>query len=192
MNRSRSFVVTTRQHQVQSHVGLGDVGGLEAQGGAGQVGRAPVEPGDPVHGGVGRGDEVVALLGENGAGKSTLCSILAGLYRPDSGSFRYDGEEHEAVGRAVLRVLDRHYATLVRTLDHQPGSPIAVILLSRESYAAATGAPGWSGGLYDSFDGRVRIPIGGLTPALTPEMDDTLLHELTHLHSRISSNLPFT
>jgi hypothetical protein len=93
---------------------------------------------------------------------------------------RYDGEEHEAVGRAVLRVLDRHYATLVRTLDHQPGSPIAVILLSRESYAAATGAPGWSGGLYDSFDGRVRIPIGGLTPALTPEMDDTLLHELTH------------
>jgi general nucleoside transport system ATP-binding protein len=29
--------------------------------------------------------EVHALLGENGAGKSTLCSILAGLYRPDSG-----------------------------------------------------------------------------------------------------------
>lgn len=93
---------------------------------------------------------------------------------------RYDGEEHEAVGRAVLRVLDRHYATLARTLDHQPEAPIAVILLSRESYAATTGAPGWSGGFYDSFDGRVRIPIGGLTPSLTPEIDDTLLHELTH------------
>jgi tetratricopeptide (TPR) repeat protein len=93
---------------------------------------------------------------------------------------RYDGEEHERVGRAILRVLDRHYATLVRTLDYQPDSPIAVILLSRESYAAATGAPGWSGGLYDSFDGRVRIPIAGLTPTLTPEIDDTLLHELTH------------
>jgi hypothetical protein len=93
---------------------------------------------------------------------------------------RYDGDEHEDVGRGVLRILDRHYATLVRTLDHQPEAPIAVILLSRESYAAVTGAPGWSGGLYDSFDGRVRIPIAGLTPALTPEMDDTLLHELTH------------
>jgi hypothetical protein len=93
---------------------------------------------------------------------------------------RYDGEEHERVGRAILRVLERHYATLVTTLDHQPDSPITVILLSRESYAETTGAPGWSGGLYDSFDGRVRIPIGGLTPSLTPQMDDTLLHELTH------------
>lgn len=37
--------------------------------------------------------EVHALLGENGAGKSTLCSILAGLYRPDSGDVFFEGEE---------------------------------------------------------------------------------------------------
>jgi len=93
---------------------------------------------------------------------------------------RYDGEEHEAVGREILRVLERHYATLVRVFDHKPSQPIPVILLSRESYYDGSGAPAWSGGLYDSFDGRVRIPIGGLTGSLTPELDGTLIHELTH------------
>jgi len=93
---------------------------------------------------------------------------------------RYDGDAHEEVGREILRLLDRHYATLARRFDHQPAQPIPVILLSRQEYHAATGAEAWSGGQYDSFDGRVRIPIGGLSAAETPELDETLAHELTH------------
>ena len=93
---------------------------------------------------------------------------------------RYDGEAHEDVGREILRQLERHRATLIRTFDYEPAATIAVVLFSQQAYYDATGAPAWAGGHYDNFDGRIRIPIGGLTAALTPDMDGTLLHELTH------------
>jgi hypothetical protein len=84
------------------------------------------------------------------------------------------------VGRAILRSLERHYATLVGALDYQPQATIPVILFSREQYYDASGAPSWSGGVYDNVDGRIRIPIGGLTASLTPDIDGVLIHEVTH------------
>jgi ribose transport system ATP-binding protein len=46
---------------------------------------------DDMHLNLRRG-EVLALVGENGAGKSTLMKLLTGIYQPDAGSFRLDGE----------------------------------------------------------------------------------------------------
>lgn len=132
--------------------------------------------------------EASLALRDDAATRALLARVTKGL-RDESGmtqqtlshfNVRYDGGEHEGVGREILRALERHYATLAATLDHQPAGAIPVILFSRDAYYDASGAPTWSGGAYDTLDGRIRIPIGGLTPSLTPDIDTTLIHELTH------------
>ena len=37
--------------------------------------------------------EILGLLGENGAGKTTLMNILYGIYQPDSGEIRVNGQK---------------------------------------------------------------------------------------------------
>jgi branched-chain amino acid transport system ATP-binding protein len=46
--------------------------------------------------------ELLALIGPNGAGKTTVFNCINGLYRPDEGSIRVDGEE--LVGRKPHRI----------------------------------------------------------------------------------------
>ena len=62
---------------------------IEAQGVAKQFGR--IEALRNVSFSLGQA-EVLGLLGDNGAGKSTLIKILTGLFPPDKGEIRWEGE----------------------------------------------------------------------------------------------------
>jgi len=65
-----------------------------------------------------RAGSVTCVLGDNGAGKSTLIKILSGIFRPDEGVYRVDGEQvHFSSPRDAL---DRGIATVYQDLAMIP------------------------------------------------------------------------
>src|SRR3954469_25053953 len=53
--------------------------------------------------------EIVSVIGPNGAGKTTLFNLVTGVYRPDAGDIRFEGqsilglEPHEITARGIAR-----------------------------------------------------------------------------------------
>jgi ABC-type branched-subunit amino acid transport system ATPase component len=58
--------------------------------------------------------EIVSVIGPNGAGKTTLFNLVTGMYRPDTGDIRLDGES--IVGLAPHKITNRGVARTFQTL----------------------------------------------------------------------------
>ncbi len=84
--------------------------------------------------------EVVALAGDNGAGKSTLIKIISGVFPPDEGELRYQGEP-VALGNpqdARRRGIETIYQDLALADNLDVG---ANIFLGREPMRRVFGVP---------------------------------------------------
>lgn len=81
------------------------------------------------------GAQILAIVGENGAGKSTMGKILAGLYQPDSGEIRVDGEPVSRWG--VHRAQQHGIVMIAQELSLVPELTVAQnIFLGRENAIA--------------------------------------------------------
>jgi tetratricopeptide (TPR) repeat protein len=91
-------------------------------------------------------------------------------------SMHYQGSATPQLASEILRALEDDFRSLETQLRFAPAEPIAVVLYTQETFRDITRAPGWAGALND---GRLRIPIRGLT-SITDELSRVLMHELTH------------
>jgi len=89
---------------------------------------------------------------------------------------RYDGAAAPELARSILRQLEDDFRSVSAALDYSPSEPVAIILYTNRAFADITRAPAWAGAIND---GRIRIPVQGLT-SVTPALARVLRHELTH------------
>ena len=85
-----------------------------------------------------RAGTVHAIMGENGAGKSTLMKIINGLYRPDRGVIRLDGEKVEIA--SPMRAAELGIAMIYQELNYFPDLSIEENLFMRR-YPSRGGNP---------------------------------------------------
>jgi branched-chain amino acid transport system ATP-binding protein len=58
--------------------------------------------------------EIVSVIGPNGAGKTTVFNLVTGIYQPDEGEIRFDGQQ--IAGLAPHRITQRGIARTFQTL----------------------------------------------------------------------------
>ncbi len=115
-----------------------------------------------------------AIIGPNGAGKTTLVNIISGVFRPNGGTIRLDGED--IVGfdpyRIARKGLVRTYQITSLFLDMTVKENIDIALIARRKYGRA--ASGENAGVAELLD------LIGLS-----SLDNQLVHELSHGDQRL-------
>ncbi len=90
----------------------------------------------------------------------------------------YEREVPRELVQGFFKALDQAFDVLHDRLGDYPRSELTVILYAKNAFTSVTQAPDWSGGLYD---GKIRIPVGGLTTLEEAAgLQSVLLHEMTH------------
>jgi tetratricopeptide (TPR) repeat protein len=101
-------------------------------------------------------------------------------------TIQYDGPVPAEVARQALRRLEEAYDRLWREFGRPPQHDIPVILYTSATFKDYNPqAPGWASGTYD---GKIRIPVGGLAGGEDARLGPILAHELTHAFIR--ANVP--
>ena len=107
-------------------------------------------------------------------------AVEAGMGREVSRFFiiLYDRDVSRTLVKGVLELLDKAFNILHDRLGEYPRDEIKVILYSKTAFRDVTQAPDWAGG---SYDGKIRIPVGGLTTVeQATGLLNVLVHEMTH------------
>lgn len=104
-------------------------------------------------------------------------------------AIKYDGTHDRSLGRTIGELLEEAYKVVGGLIGRYPRHEIGVVVYPGRTFRAATGAHAWVGALYN---GKIRLPAGGLTPEKLPQLRQTLRHEYTHalLHALGKGRVP--
>jgi len=86
----------------------------------------------------------------------------------------FDKGMDRAIYNKVWEMLRDAWYHIGIELDLWPKRRIPVLLLSQEKYSSITGAPTWSGGVYE---GQIKIPVAEFN---AEQLRDTIYHEYLH------------
>jgi len=105
-------------------------------------------------------------------------SVMRGYKSMGTGNFliQFSREEHDPLRTVVSDYLKEAYKEIGKELDYFPNKQFTVILYNERDFFDVTRAPGWAGGLYD---GKIRIPVRGITGA-DERLRTVIFHEYTH------------
>lgn len=91
----------------------------------------------------------------------------------------FDGYEQGRISRTVIDILEDAYKYVGNELNYFPNEPITVILYTNRDFMDTTRAPGWAAGVFDRYDGKIRVPVKGVE-GKESDLKRILYHEYTH------------